>query len=54
MKNDKVKTIVAFEPGSSFVFPEKELPAPMPSARDTLKGEPVPMAQSMALTKSRF
>jgi pimeloyl-ACP methyl ester carboxylesterase len=33
MKNDKVKAIVAFEPGSSFVFPEKELPAPMPSVR---------------------
>ena len=26
------KAIVAFEPGSSFVFPEKELPVPMPSA----------------------
>lgn len=34
-----------------FVFPEKELPAPMPSAFDTLKGEPVPMEQFMALTK---
>ncbi|MEG2955143.1 MAG: alpha/beta hydrolase, partial [Hafnia sp.] len=32
-------------------FPEKELPAPMPSAFDTLKGEPVPMEQFMALTK---
>ena len=51
MKNDKVKAIVAFEPGSSFVFPEQELPAPMPSAFDTLKGEPVPLKQFMALTK---
>jgi pimeloyl-ACP methyl ester carboxylesterase len=51
MKNSKVKAIVAFEPGSSFVFPEKELPAPMPSAFDTLKGEPVPMNHFMALTK---
>jgi len=51
MKNDKVKAIVAFEPGSGFVFPEKELPAPMPSTFDTLKGEPVPMEQFMALTK---
>ncbi|MGM3173050.1 alpha/beta hydrolase [Dickeya lacustris] len=50
MKNDKVKAIVAFEPGSSFVFPEKELPEPMPSAFDTLKGEPVPQEQFMALT----
>ena len=51
MKNNKVKAIVAFEPGSGFVFPEKELPAPMPSAFDTLKGEPVPIEQFMALTK---
>ena len=51
MKNNQVKAIVAFEPGSGFVFPEKELPAPMPSAFDTLKGEPVPMEQFMALTK---
>nr|WP_240731073.1 hypothetical protein [Escherichia sp. E4930] len=51
MKNNKVNAIVAFEPGSGFVFPEKELPAPMPSAFDTLKGEPVPMEQFMALTK---
>ncbi|WP_434636204.1 alpha/beta hydrolase [Klebsiella sp. I138] len=51
MKNDKVKAIVAFEPGSSFVFPDNELPAPMPSAFDTLKGEPVPVKQFMALTK---
>lgn len=51
MKNSQVKAIVAFEPGSSFVFPENELPAPMPSAFDTLKGEPVPMEQFMALTK---
>ena len=51
MKNDKVKAIVAFEPGSSFVFPEKELPAPMPGTFDTLKGEPVSMEQFMALTK---
>lgn len=51
MKNDKVKAIVAFEPGSGFVFPEQELPAPMPSAFDTLKGESVPLVQFMALTK---
>ena len=50
MKNSKVKAIVAFEPGSSFVFPENELPAPMPSSFDTLKGEPAPLKQFMALT----
>lgn len=51
IKNNKVKAIVAFEPGSGFVFPENELPAPMPSAFDTLKGEPVPIDDFMALTK---
>ncbi|PKE28890.1 alpha/beta hydrolase [Rahnella sp. AA] len=51
MQNPKVKAIVAFEPGSSFVFPEGEVPAPMPSAFDTLKGEPVPLSKFMALTK---
>ncbi|ACZ77695.1 conserved hypothetical protein [Dickeya parazeae Ech586] len=51
MKNHKVKAIVAFEPGSSFVFPEKELPAPMPSSFGTLKGESVPLEQFKTLTK---
>ncbi|MBP2171108.1 pimeloyl-ACP methyl ester carboxylesterase [Erwinia toletana] len=51
IRNSKVKAIVAFEPGSNFVFPENELPAPMPSAFDTLKGEPVPMEQFLALTR---
>lgn len=51
MKNSNVKAIVAFEPGSSFVFPENEMPAPMPSSFDTLKGEPVALDKFMALTK---
>lgn len=51
MKNSKVKGIVAFEPGSGFVFPEGEVPSPMPSAFDTLKGEAVPMAKFTALTR---
>ena len=51
MKNSNVKAIVAFEPGSSFVFPENEMPAPMPSSFDTLKGEAVALDNFMALTK---
>lgn len=51
MQNDKVRAIIAFEPGSGFVFPEGELPAPMPSAFDTLQGEAVSMARFRALTK---
>ncbi len=51
IKNSKVKAIVAFEPGSGFVFPENELPAPMPSAFDTLKGESIALDKFMALTR---
>ncbi|MBY5841445.1 alpha/beta fold hydrolase [Rhizobium leguminosarum] len=51
IKSDKVKAIVAFEPGSSFVFPAGEVPADMPSAFDTLKGVPVPMDDFIKLTK---
>ena len=38
---------MAFEPGSNFVFPEGEVPAPMPSSFDTLEGVPVAMADFM-------
>lgn len=51
IKNDKVKAIVAFEPGSSFVFADGEVPAPIPSAFDTVKGAAVPMEQFMALSR---
>lgn len=51
IKNSKVKAIVAFEPGSSFIFPEGELPAPIPSAFDMVQGTAVPMSQFMALTR---
>jgi pimeloyl-ACP methyl ester carboxylesterase len=51
MKNAKVKGIVAFEPGSSFVFPQGEVPPPTKNAFDTVKGESVPLDQFMALTK---
>ncbi|RYE42016.1 MAG: alpha/beta hydrolase [Hyphomicrobiales bacterium] len=51
IKNDKVKGIVSFEPGSSFIFPETEMPAPIPSSFDTVQGTPVSMAQFMALTR---
>lgn len=51
IKNDKVKAIVSFEPGSSFVFPEGELPAPIPSAFDTVQGAAVSMPEFLALTR---
>ncbi|GAB3788696.1 alpha/beta hydrolase [Dyella agri] len=51
IKSRNVKAIVAFEPGSSFVFPAGEVPAPIPSAFDTVQGTAVPMSQFIALTK---
>lgn len=51
IKSDKVKAIVAYEPGSGFVFPENELPEAMPSLTGTLTATPVTSAQFKALTK---
>ncbi|MFO1364114.1 MAG: alpha/beta fold hydrolase [Burkholderiales bacterium] len=51
IKNPNVKAIVAFEPGSNFVFPEGEMPPDMPSAFDTLKGVPVRRSDFLKLTK---
>jgi pimeloyl-ACP methyl ester carboxylesterase len=51
IKNDKVRGIVAFEPGSGFIFPEGELPEEMPSAAGTLKPEAVPLADFEKLTR---
>ncbi len=51
IKSGNVKAVVAFEPGSGFVFPESELPKPVPTSFDTLEGVAVPMSDFMALTK---
>lgn len=51
IKNPKVKAIVAFEPGSGFVFPEGEVPAPMPSSFDTLQGIAIPLDDFKALAR---
>ncbi|WP_092177042.1 alpha/beta fold hydrolase [Bosea sp. OK403] len=51
IKSPDVKAIVAFEPGSGFVFPQGELPKPVPTSFDMIEGVPVPMADFMALTK---
>lgn len=51
IKSGNVKAIVAFEPGSNFVFPENELPQPMTNAFDTLTGVPVPLSDFLALTR---
>jgi hypothetical protein len=46
-----VRAIVAYEPGSNFVFPESEVPPPMPSANGTLEGVAIPLSDFMQLTK---
>jgi pimeloyl-ACP methyl ester carboxylesterase len=51
IKSDKVKGIVAYEPGSGFVFPQGEVPDGMPSGTGTLTATPVSMDQFKKLTK---
>jgi len=51
IKNQKIKAIVAYEPGSGFLFPEGEVPAPMQSSGGTLEAVAVSMADFMQLTK---
>lgn len=51
IKNPNVKAIVAFEPGSGFIFAQEDAPPPMPSATGTLSPEIVPLADFLKLTR---
>jgi len=51
MKNPNIRGVIAYEPGSGFMFPEGEVPPPMPSAAGTLEGVGVPLAEFMKLTR---
>lgn len=51
MKSDKVRAIVAYEPGSGFTFPEGETPAPIENKFATLNPVSVPVAEFQKLTK---
>lgn len=51
IKNQKVKAIVSYEPGSGFLFPEGEMPAPISSSAGTLEAASIPLAQFQQLTK---
>jgi pimeloyl-ACP methyl ester carboxylesterase len=51
IKSANVKAIVAFEPGSGFIFPQGELPPAMPSAAGTLSPEAVPLSDFQRLTR---
>jgi len=51
IKSSNVKAVVAFEPGSGFIFPEGELPPAMPSAAGTLVPEAVSAGDFQKLTR---
>lgn len=51
LKNQQVKAIVSYEPGSGFLFPDEEVPSPIPSSGGTLHALAVPMSEFMKLTK---
>lgn len=51
IKSPGVEAIVAFEPGSGFIFPEGELPETMPSAAGPLSPEAVPLSDFKKLTR---
>lgn len=51
MKSDKIRGVASYEPGSNFVFPEGEAPAPVASKFGDLKAASVPLADFMKLTR---
>ena len=51
IKNQHVKAVVAYEPGSGFVFPEGEVPPAMSSSAGTLEGVGIPLTDFLKLTK---
>ena len=51
IKNQNIKAIVSYEPGSGFLFPEGEVPAPIQMAGGTLTAIGVPLSDFMKQTK---
>lgn len=51
IKSQNVRAVIAYEPGSGFVFPEDEIPSPMPSSAGPLEAVGVPLPDFMQLTK---
>jgi len=51
IKSQNVRAIVAYEPGSNFIFPNGEVPAPMPSSNGPLEAVGVSLPEFMKLTK---
>jgi pimeloyl-ACP methyl ester carboxylesterase len=51
LKTGNVRGIVAYEPGSGFLFPEGQVPETLPSSGGALAAIGVPMAEFIKLTK---
>jgi pimeloyl-ACP methyl ester carboxylesterase len=51
IKSPNVRAIVSYEPGSGFIFPEGEVPAPVESSSGPVSAIGVPMEEFMKLTK---
>lgn len=51
IKNQNVKAIVSYEPGSGFLFPEGEVPSPIASSAGALEASAIPLKDFMLLTK---
>ncbi len=51
IKNDRVRAIVSFEPGSNFPFPTGEVPQPLNYTGGQIRGVAVPLEEFKALTK---
>lgn len=51
IKNNNIKGIVSYEPGSGFLFPEGETPEPMQSSGGALEAVSIPKEDFLKLTK---
>ena len=51
LKNENIKAIVSYEPGSNFVFPEKEVPEPISFLGGSLSARGLPITEFKRLTK---
>ena len=51
IKNQNVRTIVSYEPGSGFVFPQGEVPAPIESSGGPLAASGIALSEFMLLTR---
>ncbi|WP_187261719.1 alpha/beta hydrolase [Pontibacter beigongshangensis] len=51
IKNSNIKAIASYEPGSGFLFPEGEVPEPIPYVGGRLQAAGVPMDEFIKLTK---